>query len=263
VTKMSQVEKTCEQCGEAFWIKKSKAAQRFCRMACQNAHEAIHGRKSGPRKPTFWFNCKQCGKPFAMKPGYLSQYRLKFGKDPMYCSIPCSAIGRRADTELRSTFTCEQCGKVNPMKRYEGTGRTVYYRQQKFCDNACHMEWRKARAAERFAEGNFKRRIKRGYAWVSVPSGVTGKKHEILEHRFVMEKFLGRPLLKTETVHHRRAWDKLTNTLDNLELRTGNHGPGGAVEDLVPWCVEMLMLYHQFITPELSEKLRTITDHSP
>jgi hypothetical protein len=75
-----------------------------------------------------------------------------------------------------------------------------------------------------------------------------------------MEEFLGRPLLATETVHHRRAWDKTCNDLENLELRTGNHGPGGAIEDIIPWCIEMLALYPQFITPEQREAMLRLAE---
>jgi len=41
------------------------------------------------------------------------------------------------------------------------------------------------------------------------------------EHRYVMEQFLGRPLLTNEHVHHKDE-DTLHNTLDNLELLTAS-----------------------------------------
>jgi hypothetical protein len=68
----------------------------------------------------------------------------------------------------------------------------------------------------------------------------------VLEHRMIVSDHLGRPLLSTETVHHRNG-DRLDNRLENLELRTGRHGKGQAVDDLVTDAVSVLKRY----APEL------------
>jgi uncharacterized protein (DUF433 family) len=45
------------------------------------------------------------------------------------------------------------------------------------------------------------------------------------EHRIVMARTIKRPLDSTETVHHIDG-DRLNNSIENLQLRTGQHGNG-------------------------------------
>ena len=83
--------------------------------------------------------------------------------------------------------------------------------------------------------------------WISIPAFAsgTGKKREMLEHRYVMEQHLGRPLRPEETVHHKDG-DRGHNPIENLELFASRHGPGQRVTDEVAYAIETLKLYPEF-----------------
>lgn len=61
-------------------------------------------------------------------------------------------------------------------------------------------------------------------------------------HRILMENFLGRNLIRGETVHHINGVTD-DNRIDNLELWSSSQPAGQRVEDKVNWAIELLNLY--------------------
>jgi hypothetical protein len=87
------------------------------------------------------------------------------------------------------------------------------------------------------------RRIEDGYVLIYEPSHPRSKSNGyIREHTIVMEKNLGRYLIKTENVHHKNG-NRQDNRIENLELWNTSQPCGQRIEDKVRWAKEILQLY--------------------
>jgi hypothetical protein len=177
-----------------------------------------------------------------MMQSYLTAYRKKFGRDPLYCSTACSNEGRRKDTETRNNFVCINCGK--PSFRTRNASGRVYV-TQKLCSKQCKNEWVSKLYRARHGLPIISKRIKRKYIELRIPASNGNPIRFVAEHRYVMEQSLGRQLYPEETVHHKDG-NGHNNQISNLELWSSHHGPGQRVEDKITFAIEILGLYPDF-----------------
>lgn len=78
--------------------------------------------------------------------------------------------------------------------------------------------------------------------YVELRHSVGGPGQYILEHRWVMQKHIGRELLPDENVHHVNG-DRGDNSPSNLELWSTSQPYGQRVEDKTAWAIEILKRY--------------------
>lgn len=108
--------------------------------------------------------------------------------------------------EYRICFHCKTgfIFKLSQLRKYKGGG--------KFCSRNCHYSYYRENQKEHplYKPNGFIE--KSGYRRIRNDEG-----KETREHRYLMEKYLGRKLKKTEHVHHINH-NKSDNRLENLEV---------------------------------------------
>lgn len=88
---------------------------------------------------------------------------------------------------------------------------------------------------------------KAGYVrWHDSKSPYANSAGKVLEHRYVMGEYIGRPLLPKENVHHKNG-NRADNRIENLELWSTAQPPGQRIEDKVKWAREIIELYGHIV----------------
>lgn len=173
--------------------------------------------------------CIKCGQQFNQRDTIYHKY----------CSDECQKISQQPKTKTTiRKFTCGVCEVVFDVKN----NLTA-----KYCSDKCRSlaRYRKMvgfpvkapRVRSRYGDGYIN---KAGYRIVYKDHPNANPKTKcILEHIYIMSTFLGRPMKKGETVHHKNGI-RSDNRLENLELWTSRHPSGVNYEHKIKSAIAFL-----------------------
>lgn len=208
----------CQWCSKEFVPDRSTA--RFCRKACADA-----AREAAVTRVCEWATCDR---------------KARYGLPMCGTHYKRMRDGRDMGAPMRGERRCTVAG-CDSKHVARGYCATHYSRWKKYGEPG----------------SSALRRASNGEGWTNADgyrARRTGGRGApaILEHREAMALLLGRPLLRTETVHHVNGVRHDNTTAGplgpdfrsgNLELWTKSHPSGQRVADKVAWAIELLAQY--------------------
>ena len=124
-------------------------------------------------------------------------------------------LGRADGTQLYVWHACETCGKARWIQCKNGLPNSrncpACHCRKLTRHGAAHPSWKGG--IHKSAYGYLKVKLSPGDEFFSMAS----KARWVPQHRLVMAQHIGRPLLKTEHVHHKNGF-RADNRIENLEL---------------------------------------------
>ena len=152
------------------------------------------------------FNCDQCNKKFKAFP---SHRRGKF----KFCKYACKKLFQTGKHHVGNTSRCVICNKKYWIKPY------AIQRGRRCCSWKCRSELLKRKTGQKSPKWKGGTQKHSGGYLEQPHTQLRGRAKRILQHRRVMEEYLGRKLLRKEVVHHVDG-NKKNNEIENLELMT-------------------------------------------
>jgi len=183
-------------------FKARSPAARFCSPKCREAEASVE------------LKCLKCDKPFMAKPSHIGRR--------VYCSVQCRGAAKTERASLE--FTCQHCGKTYsrpPSKQREGIN---------YCSRRCAT---RGMGDKKRGNGAINQDGYRRVQYYGKP---------MLEHRYLMEKHLGRELKEWETLHHING-ERSDNRLENWEVWVIRPHKGQRVVETIPWAIDFLTTY--------------------
>ena len=179
---MENIIKKCLNCGKTIKVSPQRIKSgrgKYCSLDCYNTYKHRHKSQH--------YICKNCGKDFIAPPS----------QSHTFCSRECYN-----SFPFKIEQKCPICGKKFITYQYRiKKGGGIY------CSRECARE-------ARYGKDNGHSYItKDGYKRIRLPN----TKKLLMEHRWIMEKHLGRKLIPNEEVHHINGI-KDDNRIKNLEI---------------------------------------------